>query len=571
MSWAVKKKYRDLLNREDGYEKKLWGNSLINVCLAYPNHYRTGMDNLGFQTVYCLLNQHPSVLCERVFLPDPGDEGCFAPGPLSLFSLESQQPLRDFDIIAFSISFENDYPHILEMLDMAGIKLLAHERDESDPIIIGGGICVTMNPEPLADFFDLFLIGEAEELIPEFLSNLLRAGKAAETKQDKLLRLQRHVPGAYVPSLYRARYGADGTIGEVVPHDPSLPRKISKQWARNIQTFATETIISSPDTDFGTMFLTEISRGCARGCRFCAAGYLYRPSRFQKRENLEKSITRGLATGKKIGLLGTAVSDHPELIDICRDILARQGKIGAGSFRLDQLTPTLLALLKAGGIETLALAPEAGSQRLRDLIRKGIEDEDIIGGAIKLLENGFFHVRLYFMVGLPTETTADIEAIIELITRLSELSLPATGPREIRFRRITVSINQFIPKAGTPFQWHPLENIQTIRKKIRKIGDAFRGRGNIKIIADPPKRNYLQTMLAMGDRRVGAFLLALHRQRGVWSKALKKAPIPPDFFVYRRRDTAEILPWDFIDTGVPKAVLIREFQAAQQFSPEKNC
>ncbi|MFA5181398.1 MAG: radical SAM protein [Syntrophales bacterium] len=570
MSWAVKKKYKEILSRESGYEKKLWGNSL-NICLAYPNRYRTGMDNLGFQTVYSLINQHPSVLCERVFLPDPGDEGFFAPGPLSLFSLESQKPLRDFDIIAFSISFENDYPNILKMLNMASIKLLSRERNESDPIIIGGGICVTMNPEPLADFFDLFLIGEAEAILPEFLSNLLRPRNGKDTKRDNLLWLQKNVAGAYVPAFYNINYRTDGPIEEMAPRDPSLPRKIRKQWVSDIQSFATETVISSPDTDFGAMFLTEVSRGCNRGCRFCAAGYLYRPSRFRKRKSLDNSIRRGLTTGKKIGLLGTAVSDHPELIDICRDILSRQGKIGSGSFRLDQLTPTLLELLKEGGIETLALAPEAGSQRLRDFIRKGIRDEDITRGAINLLESGFFHVRLYFMVGLPTETVDDIEAIIELIKRLSQLSLPTTGPREKRFRRITVSINQFIPKAGTPFQWYPLEDIQTIKKKIQKITVAFRGQGNIKILADPPKRNYLQALLATGDRRVGKILLALHHKRGAWSKAIKEDTLRPDFFVYRHRDTAETLPWDFIDTGVPKALLISEFQAAQQFLTEKNC
>lgn len=570
MSWAVKKKYKEILSRESGYVTKLWGNSL-SICLAYPNRYRTGMDNMGFQAVYSLLNQDPSVLCERVFLPDPGDEDFFAPGPLSLFSLESQKPLRDFDIIAFSISFENDYPNILKMLEMAGIKLLARERDESDPLIVGGGICVTMNPEPLADFFDLFLIGEAEEILPEFLATLLPAANAKETRKDNLLRLQTNVPGAYVPSLYSVKYEAEGPISEMAPSDTSLPPKISKQWARDIQAFATETVISSPDTDFGTMFLTEVSRGCGRGCRFCAAGYLYRPSRFRKLQNLNESIGRGLTTGKKIGLLGTAVSDHPELLDICRYILSREGKIGTGSFRLDQLTPALLDLLKKGGIETLALAPEAGSQRLRNFIRKGFRDDDIIRGAINLLESGFFHVRLYFMVGLPTETADDIEAIIELIRRLAQISLPTTEPREKRFRRITVSINQFIPKAGTPFQWYPLEDIQTIKKKIQKITDAFRGQGNIRVLADPPKRNYLQALLATGDRRVGAFLLALHFQRGVLPKALKKAPVPPDFFVYRLRGTGEILPWDFIDTGVPKTFLIREFQAAQQFSTEKNC
>jgi len=568
MSWAIRKKYRELLHRENGYEKKIWGNALT-VCLAYPNHYRTGMDNLGFQTVYRLLNRRPAVLCERVFLPDPGDEASFSPGPLPLFSLESERPLRDFDIVAFSISFENDYPHILRMLSLGGVPPLARERGDTDPLVMGGGICVTMNPEPLADFFDLFLIGEAEALLPAFLAAFLDRRERGEQKQELLLNLQQDVPGAYVPALYEVAYGTDGAIAAMNPVVPSLPRTIGRQWPKDIQSLAAESVLLSPDTDFRTMYLAEISRGCGRGCRFCAAGYLCRPVRFRNRENLRETINRGLASGRKLGLIGTAVSDHPELPDICRDILERRGQIGAASFRLDRLTPELIGLLRQGGIETLALAPEAGSQRLRDLIRKGISDADILGAAGNLLRGGYDQVRLYFLAGLPTETATDIAAIIDLIRRLARLTV-AVGHEEKRFKRLTVSINQFIPKAGTPFQWHPLEDVQATRKKIRLIAAAFRGQGNIKILTEPPKNNYLQALFATGDRRAGGFLMALHRRDGNWARARKEAALDPDFFVYRPRKTNEILPWDFIATGVPKSLLCKEFQAAQSFPEKKN-
>jgi len=256
-------------------------------------------------------------------------------------------------------------------------------------------------------------------------------------------------------------------------------------------------------------------------------------------------------------------------MEICRDILAGGGQIGAASLRLDTLSPDLVALLKQGGIKTPALAPEAGSQRLRDLIRKGISEADITEAAMNLLKGGFEQLRLYFLVGLPTETASDIEAIIELLRRLSRLTTTAAGPVEKRFKRLTVSINQFIPKAGTPFQWHPLEDIQTTRKKIQSITGAFRGQGNIKIAAEPPKSNYLQALFARGDRRVGRLLLALHNQEGNWMRARKEAALDPDFFIYRLREATEILPWDFIDTGVPKTLLRREFEAAQPLAANK--
>ncbi|MDI9569635.1 MAG: radical SAM protein [Pseudomonadota bacterium] len=568
MSWAIRGKFRELLNREEGYERRPWGNALA-ICLAYPNRYRTGMGNLGFQTVYRLLNREPAVICERVFLPDPGDEACFSPGSLPLFSLESQRPLRDFDIVAFSLSFENDYPHILQILALGGVPLLAGERTAGDPLVIAGGICVTMNPEPLADFFDLFLIGEAEALLPAFLVALRRCREKGDKKDDLLLALQREVPGVYVPRLYEVVYGIEGAIAAMNPVIPSLPRTIGRKWVPDIRELATESAIMTPAAEFGAMRLMEISRGCGRGCRFCAAGYIYRPARFRSRESIQGAIAPGLAKGRKIGLIGTAVSDHPQLLEICRDILAAGGQIGAASLRLDMLSPELVALLGQGGIKTPAVAPEAGSQRLRDMIRKGISEADIITAATNLLEGGFERLRLYFLVGLPTETDNDIEAIVELLRRLSRLTTTAAKGGEKRFRRLTASVNQFIPKAGTPFQWHPLEDIQTTRKKIQAIANAFRGRGDVKIAAEPPKSNYLQALFARGDRRVGRLLLALHNREGNWAHARKESALDPDFFVYRLRGAREILPWDFIATGVPKTLLRKEFEAARLAAANK--
>ncbi|HON23895.1 MAG TPA: radical SAM protein [Syntrophales bacterium] len=569
MSWAVRKKYRDLLDREDGHEKKLWGDALA-IGLAYPNRYRTGMDNLGFQTVYRLLNRHPAVLCERFFLPDPGDEAAFSPGPLPLFSLESQRPLRDFDVVAFSLSFENDYPHVLKMLSLGGIPLLSRERNAGDPLVMGGGICATMNPEPLAIFFDLFLIGEAEALLPAFLAALLARRDKGEARNEMLAGLQREVPGAYIPHLYEISYRDDGTIAARKPTIPELPLTTEKMWVENINEFSTESAITTPETDFGTMYLTEISRGCGRGCRFCAAGYLCRPVRFRRRKNLRDTVARGLAKGLKIGLIGTAVSDHPELAEICREIISRQGRFGVASVRLDRISPALISLFREGGIETLALAPEAGSQRLRDLIRKGITEDDILRAAVSLLQGGFDQVRLYFLIGLPTETATDIAAIIDMVRHLSRLTVKA-GPEEKRFQRLTVSLNQFIPKAGTPFQWYPLEDIRMTEKKIKTIAASFRGQGNIKITAEPSKGNYLQALFAVGDRRVGSFLLALHQRGGNWPPVRKESSLNPDFFVYRHRKTDEVLPWDFIATGVPKSSLLKEYQDSQGEREKKSC
>ncbi|MDD5167239.1 MAG: radical SAM protein [Syntrophales bacterium] len=564
MSWKLKKKYSDLLAGEDGFEKKVWGDHLT-VCLVYPNTYRTGMSNLGFQTVYRLLNANPAVICERAFLPDPEDEMFFSSGSLPLFSIESQKPLRDFDVLAFSLSFENDYPNILTILSMGRINPVTAGRTAADPLILAGGIAVTMNPEPLADFFDLVILGEAEEVLPEIMQNLIPRRQSEVGRDDLLFDLQRSVDGVYVPKLYQVIYKEDGPIKHFRPVDPSLPVRIKKRSIRDIDAFNTDQAIIASETALGTMFLTEVSRGCARGCRFCAAGYLYRPPRFRHLNTLKASLLQGLEKVNRIGLLGTAVSDHPDLLGICRFILDRAGRIAIGSLRLDQLTGDLVGLLKEGGIETLSLAPEAGSQRLRDLIRKGIRGEQILEMAVSLLAAGIVNIRTYFMIGLPSETDDDVDALVELVRMIAVTTVKSAGGRDVRFRSVTVNINQFIPKPATPLQWYPLEKIEIARRRLRRIKAALAGNKSVKIQAESLKSNYIQALLSLGDRRVGQMILAQHEGRGNWSRTFKDAPLHPDFWVYRAKDPEEMLPWDFIDHGVSKSHLLKEYRKTQEY------
>lgn len=559
MSWKLKKKCLDLLAGEDGCVRKIWGEAMT-ICLAYPNAYRTGMSNLGFQAVYALINRHPACLCERVFLPDSGDEAVHVASVGSLFSFESQRPLVDFDMVAFSLSFENDYPNILKILEMAGIPLAAEARDERAPLVIGGGIAVTLNPEPLADFFDLFLIGEGEALLPDFLDTAVAFHRKL-TREAFLGRIQREIPGAYVPRFYRVTTDTEGRIAAREPLDTAFPRRIVRRFATDINAFPTEQGITTESSEFGGMFLTEVSRGCRRGCRFCAAGFACGPARFRSAATLEASFRRGLEKRKTIGLLGTAVSDHPELIPLCRSILERGGSVAVGSLRMDRLNGPMAALLKETGVETLSLAPEAGSQRLRDVIRKGITEAEIFSAVDNLLEYDMVRLRLYFMVGLPTETDEDVEAIVRLVKGIEHHARHSSAGKK-RFRRLTLSINQFIPKPATPFQWSPLEDTAVVKRRIRRIADSMRSERAVSVIHDLPKWNYIQALLALGDRRVGKLLLAVHRFEGNWAQAFREVNLNADFYVYRRKETEEILPWDFIDHGVEKSLLVSEYRKA---------
>jgi len=388
------------------------------VCLVYPNTYRVGMANLGYQTVYKIFNDQPSFLCERLFLPASENDTRFVPEAAEMVSLESQKPINEFDILAFSVSFENDYPNILQILDGARIPFLTKDRSEKYPLIVGGGIALTLNPEPLADFFDLFILGEAEEVLPQFCRYFEEAQCSGENRQAMLTDLQRRMTNVYVPGLYAVEYDTEGKIKSFVPRECGLPKRIKVNPVKNLDAYPTEEVISSVQTEMKEMFLVEINRGCARACRFCAASFVYRPVRFRSSSVIIGCITEGLKRKRRIGLVGTAVSDHPTLKHIGDYILMHNAQAGLGSLRIDRLDRGMVDFLKTHAIETVSLAPEAGSQRLRNILRKGITEKDIIKAVVLLAEKEIPNLRLYFMIGLPGEKEEDIDAIIQLIGKI---------------------------------------------------------------------------------------------------------------------------------------------------------
>jgi radical SAM superfamily enzyme YgiQ (UPF0313 family) len=562
MDWKLKKQHITILENETGYVKKVWGD-YNTVCLAYPNYYRIGMANLGFQTVYKIFNELPSFLCERVFLPVSGNEARFVSGAAGIFSLENQKSIAEFDILAFSISFENDYPNILKILDLAGIPMLAKDRSENYPLVVGGGIAVTLNPEPLADFFDLFILGEAEEVLPHFCRNFEETRRLGYDRRKLVTDLQKQINNIYVPGLYEVNYSTKSMIQSITPKDAGFPERIKIKHVKDINNFRTQEVISAPQTEMEDMFLVEVNRGCARSCRFCAASFVYRPVRFRSIAEIVASIDCGLKRKKKIGLVGTAVSEHPDLMNICEYIIAQKAQAGIGSLRIDQINEQIVDLIKANGIETVALAPEAGSQKMRDILRKDITQADILNAAEILADKEIPNLRLYFMVGLPKEEDQDIDAIIEITEKIQHHILQKYAGKK-KFRRITLSINQFIPKPATPFQWCALADVNAVGRKIKKIENAFRRYRQVKVIHDVPKWNYVQALLSLGDRRVGEILLAVNRLEGNWAQALKEVNINSDFYVYRQKQFDEVLPWDIIALGVSKKALISEYRKAMK-------
>lgn len=554
-------KAKTALERERGSVRKPWGGR-ISVCLLYPNRYYVGMSNLGFQTVYHCFNAEDDVVCERAFLPDPEDLREYQESHTPLFSLESQKPLSDFDLLAFSISFENDYPNILTLLDLARIPLESRHRGDRDPLVMAGGVTVFLNPEPISDFFDFFVLGEGEEVIREFLETYRQALTDQERGKDPLLRKLSRVEGVYVPKFYQIVYEEDGKIRAMNP-EPGLPRQVKRRWVRELDRFPTQSTLFTPDTEFKEMALVEVNRGCPRGCRFCAACFAYYPFRNRSLSALESVSRESLSGKRRIGLMGTAVSDYPQLLSLCRTILSQQGEISLSSMRVDAVSSDLIQCLREGEDRTVAIAPEAGSERLRRMIRKGYTEEEIFRSLQVLIENGFFKIKCYFLIGLPSETHDDVKAILSLAGKICHQILSNRKDRKERWR-LVLSVNPFVPKPATPFQWAPMDQVSELKKKLRILERGVRGEKGMEIIYDLPKWAYIQALLSRGDRRVGKILLALHQAQGDWGMALRETDLNPDFYVYRKRDLDEIFPWDFIDQGFPKEKLKEEYLKAMQ-------
>jgi len=519
------------------------------------------MSNLGFQTVYRLFNDQPDTVCHRVFLPDGEDLEEYRRTETPLFSLEFQRPVRTFDILAFSISYENDYLHLLSMMELARIPLLKKERRETEPLVLAGGATIMMNPEPLVDFVDLFVIGEAEAVIAPLTEALRRGKERGRTKKDLLAELAL-AEGIYVPQFYDLTYKPDGTIESFIPQG-NFPSAVKRAWLKNLNDFPTISPFVTPNTELSQMLLVELSRGCRRGCRFCTSCYTYFPHRVRDGPLLGEIILQDSSLANKIGLVGAAISDYPELISLGREILHSPKQLSFSSLRVDSLTPELADLIWASGQKTVTLAPEAGSERLRRVVRKGFTEAEIIRAAETLAERGIRSLRLYFMIGLPGEKAEDIQGIVDLSKKIRHQQVKkSSGPKGPE--RILLSLNSFVPKPATPFQWHPFEDVRSLREKIKTVRKGLQKEKSISVAADVPKWAYLQSLLSRGDRRVGRILLAAHRLGGNWPQSLRSVDVNPDFYVYRERTFAENLPWDFIDHGVKKEFLWSEYQAALQ-------
>ncbi|HVN85405.1 MAG TPA: radical SAM protein [Candidatus Binatia bacterium] len=540
----------------------------VRVCLAYPNRYAVAMGNLGFHAVYELCDQFPGVVCERAFLPDDDN----APTPV-LRSLESNRPLTDFDIIAFSISFEVDYWHVARLLSLARIPVRSAQRS-GHPLIVAGGPATFLNPEPIADFIDLFLIGEAEEMLPEFLALYCEAHAAGVERDHGLRQAAERVAGAYVPAFYAPRFDGPVTVGldYAGPGSPMVERRLV--W--DLNRFATTSRVLTDEAVFGDMVMVEASRGCQWGCRFCAAGYMYRPIRTRGVEQLAASVRAGLAERQTIGLVGAEMASVSG-VDVLTEIAADAGgRLSPSSLKADCVTPRLAAALVRNQNRSVTIAPEAGSERMRRVINKNLTEADILRATELLVGEGVRDLKIYSMFGLPTEEIDDVLAIADLTLKL-RTQLCEAGRARGRVGKIIVSLNPFVPKPWTPFQWEPMDTLPCLKFKIQQLRKALGKVPNVKLDIESPREAYFQTLLSRGDRRLGVVLEAIDAADGDWWHVLRRwqrgefAALPhPDGFVHRRYGDAERMPWDFIDHRIAKSYLWverRKALAARQTPP----
>ncbi len=532
------------------------------VGLVFPGTYRVGMSSLGYQTIYRIINARADALAERLFLPDKMERRSEA-GLAT--SVETGARPRDFEILAFSVSFEHDYTAVADFLRLSGIPPFSADRDESHPLLVFGGVCAFFNPEPLADFFDAVIVGEAEESINEFLDEYGRL-KNTSNRKGLLLALSK-IPGIYIPSLYTPAYNPDGTISSFTPA-PGVPKRITRRYVKDLDAFPATSVVITPDTEFKDMFMVELSRGCGRHCRFCMAGYVYRPPRNRSVESVKKDIEAGRKLAGKIGLVGSAVSDYPWISELTEEFKDTDINFSASSLRADSLTPELAALVSKGN-RTVAIAPEAGSERLRAVINKNISEEHVLRAVRMLIEAGVLNVKLYFMVGLPTETDEDIEEIIRLAGKARETML-SSARGQGRMGTLTLSVNCFIPKPWTPFQWEPMEPVDRLLAKIRHIEKSLKG-ANLSVTHDVPKHAFIQAALARGDRRLAKVILRASENGGDWKTAFAEEGIAPDFYAARERDASEKFPWDFLDTGIKKNYLLKERERARKAIHTPGC
>ncbi|SLM30680.1 Radical SAM domain protein [Desulfamplus magnetovallimortis] len=597
---------------------------VLNIAIVYPNTYHAGMSNLGFQSVYSLFNAHDNVACHRFFLPETSrEQKChqFKPfgnetpdhigtthnnpaGNATPQSIETGMDLSSYDIIAFSLSFENDYLNILHILKAANIPLRSGERENSIhalPLVIAGGVASFLNPEPVAPFIDCFLMGEAEELIDPFINILftyytqqLDKDNSHALKQnppilntktkhnrkeqpywrqpekhDLLKKLATTMKGVYVPALYNPEYRIKNgieTFTDIKPCYPDIPKRVTVQRSPDLKNISTTTQILTNDTAFNNTFLIETGRGCPHGCRFCSAGFIYRPPRFYPDQIIIDAMNKASLMTDKIGLVSAAVSDHPGINSICAAGIANNQKISFSSLRLDNLTDETIQTLVDSSVKTATIAPEAGSERMRRIINKKITEAQILSAVQRIVAHGILNIKLYFMTGLPFETDVDIQDIVSLTLKIKQTFLEASRKNR-KIGTITLSINPFIPKPFTPFQWAAMDTPSTFKKKIKIIREGLKREGNITINSESPRMAAVNALLSRGDRRM-ADLLEAAEKKG-WSQAIKNSGI--ESTIFNPLDMDATLPWDILDAGIKKSFLKKEYQKASMEKISKDC
>ena len=579
MSKKIIESYQKKLATEEGYVIKR--GAQLRIALCYPNTHAIGMANLGFQSVYEIFNNIHDVSCERVFLPDEQEMREYEKSRTPLLSLETQTPVCDFDVIAFSISFETDYLNMAQMLRMSGVSVWSKDRTHHDPLVIMGGAASFLNPEPIADFTDVIAVGEGEILVHQLVDAIFEG----ESKDEILLALARRGRGFYVPSLYEVIYYDDGTINDYIPLEEGVPRRVGRAlaaenpkegslrrakrrgWTDVVEkllepdVFAPSTSIWSPTAEMGERFLIEISRGCSQGCRFCWAGFNYWPPRVVPARDILTKAREWREKTNKIGLVSTAVCDHPEISEILRGLREMDYRISVSSLRLDQISDELLDALVESRDQQIAVAPETGSDRLRKVINKNLTNDEIVEICGAVFDRGMLTVKLYLMVGLPTETDEDLEEMIVLVERIKNRMLEA-GKKFGRAGKIIPSLNGFVPKPNTPLQWDAICDGKELKRRLKWVCKNLSRIPNVEVRAMSARIAHEQALFSSGNRTIAKVIEAAARLKGDFDAALRETGVDASFHTSRNRSYDEFLPWSIVDSGMSHEFLRQEHERA---------